>query len=152
MLCQLIRPPTTQVTVSRAGQRPGAASLQGGMVLMPCSWLTDAYGKELIPPANPFWLAGTSRHDGSNGEMTTGSRRAGRYMHLSTSSQYTPVPLSLLAKVVQTLLMPLHELSVSTEVVHIELLSPLCNENRSCPEHRALWQSRVVRNVRHGMG
>ena len=62
-------------------------------------------------------------------------------MHLSTASQCGPVPLSSLAKVAETPLMPLHELGASIEVTHMELSSPLCNENRSRLEHGALWQS-----------
>lgn len=51
---------------------------------MPCSWLRDAYAKELNPPTNAIWLAGISSHDGSNGEMTTRSRRS-RQVHAFVS-------------------------------------------------------------------
>lgn len=125
VLCHLVWLPTTQVTESRAGRCTGAASLQGRMAPRALLLANRRLCMDFNPPANLFRPAGTSRHESSNGETATGSRRACRYVHLSTSSQCAPVPSSSLAKVVETPLMPLHESGASVEVVHVELLSPL---------------------------
>jgi len=94
---------------------------------------------ELNLPANPFQPAGTSRHEHSHGETATGSRRAGRYVHLPASSQRAPVPLFSLAEVAEALLMPLPESGASAEVVHVEL-STLC-VTKTGPAW-SMWQSR----------
>lgn len=103
--------------------------------MAPCALLLA--NRHLCMELNPFQPAGTSKHEIGNGETTTVSKRAGRYLHLLTSSQCAPVPTYLLAEVVETPLMPFQEPGASVEVVHVELPNPLRNENRSCLEHGA---------------
>lgn len=109
---------------------------------MPCSWLTGAYAWSLIPWLIPF---GQQAHPGVKAVVE--KWQVGQGEQAGTCIRQ-PLPNALPSprlpslEVAETPLMPSHESGASIEVVHVELSSPLCNENRSCPERGASCQSR----------
>lgn len=96
-----------------------------GRLLGPCSRLIDAYAWNLIPQLIPFgWQAHPGMKAVMEKQQLGQGEQAGTRICQPLLNALLP-PLSLLAKVVETPLMPLHELGASVEVVYVDLSSPL---------------------------